>query len=133
MKANYEARIPRGTLAGREIIDKYIDRKKAEAMAEVDDRMNGYATAYDATTLLTLHWKYGFDAEQLRQFWEDVICLRADCRTAFRDDDYEEQRTGKNIEDTAILEELRKIGVDLPAWEKERVNIDPKTGEVTFH
>ena len=133
MKANYEARIPRGTLAGRNVIDKYIDRKKAEAMAEVDERMNGYATAYDATTLLTLHWKYGFDAEQLRQFWEDVIRLRADCRTAFRDDGYEEQRTGKNIEDTAILEELRKIGVDLPAWERERVNIDQKTGKVTFH
>ena len=40
-------------------------------------------------------------------------------------------QTGKNIEDTAILHDLKAIGVDLKAWE-DGIQYNVNTGEVTF-
>lgn len=52
-------------------------------------------------------------------------------RHFFRDEGYELQQTGKNIEDTAILHDLMAIGVDIKAWE-EGIQYNINTGEVTF-
>ena len=45
---------------------------------------------------------------------------------------YEEQLTGKNVEDEATLKALLDIGVDIKAWEREEIHLDKETGEVTF-
>ena len=50
----------------------------------------------------------------------------------FRDKDYKVQPTGKNIEDFALTRYLLDIGVDLIAWEKESIEYDDDTGEVSF-
>lgn len=95
--------------------------------------LNAYATAVDATILMSLHNRYRFKAKTLRAIWEDMIRLRIQTRNYFRDGgDYVEQETGKNIEDTAIMHDLKAIGVDIKAWENEPINVDEKTGEVIF-
>ena len=63
-----------------------------------------------------------------------MIRNRIEARLFFRDGDgtYEELPTGHNIEDLGIHAELRKIGVDLKAWESEEIHVNDETGEVTF-
>jgi hypothetical protein len=63
-----------------------------------------------------------------------MVRLRVQYKLFFRDGaDYVEKEVGKNIEDTAILHDLKAIGVDIKAWEAEDIHVDEKTGEVTFN
>lgn len=109
---------------------RYTDKAK-----QLDDKrwkeLNAYATAVDATIMMTLHRRYRFRAPVLRQIYEDMIRLRVEYRNFFRGDDYELQETGKNIEDAAILHDLMAIGVDLKAWE-DGIEYNVNTGEVSF-
>ena len=115
-----------------EIEDKVVEKAKKLEENRLDE-LNAYATAVDATLLLALHHRYRFKARTLRAIWEDMIRLRVQTRNYFRDGgDYVERETGKNIEDTAIMHDLRHIGVDIKAWEAEEIRVDPKTGEVSF-
>ena len=63
------------------------------------------------------------------------MSLRAGMRSCLRDigsgQEYQLQKTGQNIEDTAIRMELADIGVDVRAWEAA-VAYDEQTGEVFF-
>ena len=106
--------------------------KKAQ---EFDDRrweeLNAYATAVDATIMMTLHNRYHFTAKILREIYQDMVRTRVAYRHFFRDEGYELQQTGKNIEDTALLHDLMAIGVDLKAWE-DGIQYNVNTGEVTF-
>lgn len=60
-----------------------------------------------------------------------MVRTRVAYRHFFRDEGYELQQTGKNIEDTAILHDLMAIGVDIKAWE-EGIRYNKVTGEVSF-
>ena len=98
------------------------------------EELEAYATALDATMLWTLHSELGWGAKRLRRFWETLIRNRVEFRSFYRGDmaTYEVQNTGENAEDFALVAALRDIGVDLEAWEAEPLEIDNKTGEVTF-
>lgn len=60
-----------------------------------------------------------------------MVRTRVEYRHYFRDENYELQETGKNIEDTAILHDLKAIGVDIKAWE-DGIEYNVNTGEVSF-
>lgn len=110
------------------------DAVQAQAR-ELDDKrwneLNAYATAVDATILMTLHNRYRFTAPVLKQIYQDMVRTRVEYRHYFRDENYELQETGKNIEDTAILHDLKAIGVDIKAWE-DGIEYNVNTGEVSF-
>ena len=75
------------------------------------------------------------DPVSLRQDWEGMVRVRAEARAALRElssgADYTLMGTGKNVEDYYMMEELRKLGVNIKQWE-DSTQIDPKTGEITF-
>jgi hypothetical protein len=75
------------------------------------------------------------DLVSLRQDWEGMVRVRAEARAALREmssgADYTLTATGKNVEDYYMMEELRKMGVNIKQWE-DSAQIDPKTGEITF-
>ena len=137
MKANYEARLKRGTVEAYAIAKGLVDghlARQADSIEELRRReLEDYADALDATMLYTLHKELGFGAMRLRRLWEAMIRNRLEARLFFRAGaEYEEAPTGHNIEDLGIHAELRKIGVDLKAWEREVIRVDDRTGEVTF-
>lgn len=81
--------------------------------------------------MITLHNRYHFTERVLREIYQDMVRTRVAYRHFFRDEGYELQQIGKNIEDTAILHDLMAIGVDIKAWE-DGIEYDTVTGEVTF-
>ncbi len=142
MQANYKkaaerARLPKSAMARYEIraeADKHIQKRADEYNAQRWEELNAYAHAVDATMLYAMHKAKGYGRIRLRQMWEAFIFWRIQARLFFRSGaEYEEQKTGSNIEDTAIRHELKKIGVDIEAWEAEEIHVDEKTGAVTFH
>ena len=142
MQANYKqaaerARLPRAAMARYEIraeADKQIQKRADEYEEKRWEELTAYAHAVDATLLYTLQSELGWGPVRLRRIWEAFIRNRVKARLFFRNgSDYEVQKTGSNIEDTAIRHELKKIGVDIEAWEAEEIHVDEKTGEVTFH
>ena len=138
MKANYQTRLK---IPG--VIDRTLNAREtrvAEAMwdeanrqweAERDRLMDVVLETY----LVVLHRRYRFGRDVLRRIWEDCVSLRAGMRSCLRDigsgQEYHLQKTGQNIEDTAIRMELADSGVDVRAWEAA-VEYDEKTGEVVF-
>jgi hypothetical protein len=141
MKANWrrsqersKPRIDPFAIKKFELRTELQDAVQAQAN-ELDEKrweeLNAYATAVDATIMMTLHRRYRFTARVLRQIYEDMVRLRVEYRHFFRGEGYELQKTGKNIEDTAILHDLMTIGVDIKAWE-EGIEYDTVTGQVTF-
>lgn len=125
---------------GRVAFEKYkvrasLEEEITKKAREFDDRrwneLNAYATAVDATILMTLHNRYRFTARVLREIYQDMVRTRVEYRHYFRDENYELQETGKNIEDTAILHDLKAIGVDIKAWE-DGIEYNVNTGEVSF-
>lgn len=131
-------RLPQGSIARaaeRKDMDLYWDKKYEETKKALQDQickeMDSYAAAHDATVLWALHVSKGWGAKRLRDFWEDVIRVRLMFRS-FRDSNYKVQPTGENIEDFALTRYLLDIGVDLVEWERETIQYDEDTGEVTF-
>lgn len=136
-------RAPSQVQVSRKTMADFMIRATAEQHAREEwdrlcqkrgEELEAYATALDATMLWTLHSEYGFGRRRLRRFWEQLIHNRVEFRSFYRGDmsTYEVQNTGSNAEDFALVAALRDIGVDLEAWEAEPLEIDNKTGEVTF-
>lgn len=142
MQANYlqsvrQTKIKRGAMANflqRATIDQHIDEKIKEYEDKRHEELNAYACAIDETLLYTLHEELKLGKNKLRQVWEAMIRNRIAFRQFYRDgrDAYQEQVTGQNVEDQAIVKALMDIGVDIKAWEREEIHIDTETGEVEF-
>jgi hypothetical protein len=139
MKANWR-RSQAAPHLPRVAFEKYkvrasLEEELTRKSQEFDDRrweeLNAYATAVDATIMMALHNRYHFTARVLREIYQDMVRTRVAYRHFFRDEGYELQQTGKNIEDTAILHDLMAIGVDIKAWE-DGIEYNVSTGEVSF-
>ena len=133
---NERVRVGRKSMSNyliRTSVDKHMNERLEEHKAAIWKEMMQYAAAVDATLLLSLHKTEGYGKIKLRRIYEDVIRTRVEYRLFYRDGShYEEQITGRNAEDEAIVKELLSIGVDIKAWEAETMDIDSKTGEVRF-
>lgn len=135
MKANYDARIDiPGYISGP------IGRREAERLMKVKDyyeeqcetEKQQLTMVIISAMLFTLHERYHFRAETLRAIYQDMVRTRAELKHDFRAGyAYQEQKTGRNVEDTYYRQQLLGIGVDLEAWENG-VQYDPKTGKVEF-
>jgi hypothetical protein len=123
-----EANKPRVTMLkynlraqARAEVQKLVD----EAEAKRRDELEAYARVLDETMLYALHTfpKRRFGKRWLREFWDHMYKTRLDARIFFRDGTlaYEEQETGKNIEDLGIRVELAKIGIRMDDWLLEEV------------
>lgn len=102
-------------------IQEHIEQYEVERRRELEE----YARVLDETLLYTLHKELGFGTKRLRRLWDAMLQTRIDARIFFRDGStaYQEQETGKNIEDLGIRAELRKIGIDLGVWVMDGVEI----------
>ena len=113
---------------------KYNLRAQAQVEAEklvkeAEDKraqeLEAYARVLDETMLYALHTFYAtkFGKWRLRKFWDHMFKIRLDARIFFRDGTlaYQEQETGKNIEDIGIRAELAKIGIHMDEWLREEV------------
>ena len=102
-------------------VQKLVD----EAEAKRRDELEAYARVLDETMLYALHTfpKRRFGKRWLREFLDHMYKTRLDARIFFRDGTlaYEEQETGKNIEDLGIRVELAKIGIRMDDWLQEEV------------
>ena len=144
MRANYlqttqRAQVSRTAMAEylqRATVDKHIDAKIKEHEGKRLEEMSAFAKAIDANWLYTLHVdpRTRFGAKRLRCVWEAAIRNRIAFRTFLRDGHsaYVEQPTGQNVEDEATIKALLAIGVDIKAWEAEKIYLDEVTGEVSF-
>lgn len=104
-------------------VQKLVDEAEAKRQAELE----AYARVLDETMLYALHKfpKTLLGKKLLREFWEFMYKVRLDARIFFRDGTlaYEEQETGKNIEDLGIRAELAKIGIVMDEWLQETVTL----------
>ena len=102
-------------------VQKIIDEHEYKRREELE----AYARALDETLIYTLHKELGWGIKRIRRLWEAMYRTRLEARMFFRDGSsaYEEQETGKNIEDLGIRAELRKIGIDLGAWLTEEIEV----------
>lgn len=142
MRSNYlqparQARVKQNAIAGylhRASIDEHIDARIQEYESKRHEELNAYACAIDETLLYTLHEELGLGRIRLRKVWEAMIRNRIAFRLFYRDgmDAYQEQVTGQNVEDHAIVNALMDIGVDIKAWEREEIHYDKETGKVEF-
>lgn len=142
MKANYLQPVQRvqvsrkamGDYLMRASVDKHVDKRIREHEAKRMDELSAFMSTVDANWLYTLHTELGFGQKRLRRAWEAMVRNRIAIREFYRDGSggYEEQPTGKNVEDEVTVQELLKIGVDIKAWEREGIHLDKETGEVTF-
>lgn len=135
MRANTRGRIeqvnkPRVTMLKYNIraqaqaeVQKLVDEAEAKRQSELE----AYARVLDETMLYALHTfpKRRFGKKWLREFWNHMNKTRLDARIFFRDGTsaYEEQETGKNIEDLGIRAELAKIGIRMDEWIREEVTL----------
>jgi hypothetical protein len=133
MRANTRGRIaeankPRVTMMRYNIraqaqaeVQKLVDEAEAKRQSELE----AYARVLDETMLYALHTfpKRRFGKKWLREFWDHMYKTRLDARIFFRDGTsaYEEQETGKNIEDLGIRAELAKIGIRMDEWLQEEM------------
>lgn len=142
MRSNYlkpvqKAQVSRRAMAEylqRATVDKHIDARIQEYESKRHEELNAYACAIDETLLYTLHEELGLGRIRLRKVWEAMIRNRIAFRLFYRDgmDAYQEQVTGQNVEDHAIVNALMDIGVDIKAWECEEIHYDKETGKVEF-
>jgi hypothetical protein len=102
-------------------VQKLVDEAEAKRQSELE----AYARVLDETMLYALHTfpKRRFGKKWLREFWDHMYKTRLDARIFFRDGTsaYEEQETGKNIEDLGIRAELAKIGIRMDEWLQEEM------------
>ena len=142
MKANYLQPVQRaqvshkamGNYLIRASVDKQIDKRIREHNEERLEELSKFIGVVDANWLYTLHVSLGFGKKRLRRAWEAMVRNRIEMREFYRDGHggYEEQPTGKNVEDEATEKALLEIGVDIRAWEREDIHFDRESGEVRF-
>lgn len=104
-----------------------VEKLVKEAEDKRDRELEAYARVLDETMLYALHTFYAtrFGKRRLRKFWDHMFKIRLDARIFFRDGTlaYQEQETGKNIEDIGIRAELAKIGIHMDEWLREEVKL----------
>lgn len=102
-------------------VQKLVDEAEVKRQSELE----AYARVLDETMLYALHTfpKRRFGKKWLREFWDHMYRTRLDARIFSRDGTsaYEEQETGKNIEDLGIRAELAKIGIRMDEWLQEEM------------
>ena len=102
-----------------------VEKLVKEAEDKRAQELEAYARVLDETMLYALHTFYAtrFGRWRLRKFWDHMFKIRLDARIFFRDGTlaYQEQETGKNIEDIGIRAELAKIGIHMDEWLREEV------------
>lgn len=142
MKANYLRPVQRaqvshkamGNYLIRASVDKQIDKRIRDHNEARLEELSKFIGVVDANWLYTLHVHLGFGKKRLRRAWEAMVRNRIEMREFYRDGHggYEEQPTGKNVEDEATEKALLEIGVDIRAWEREDIHFDRESGEVRF-
>lgn len=90
---------------------KAMEMEITRQIKEADTR---YKNDIDSAILYTLHSELGFGAERLRRFWDAFEKVHNDLLRHYemQDEDYTWLCTRK----------LKDIGVDVEAWNKERMN-----------
>lgn len=123
-----EANRPRVTMLKYNLRSKAqaeVQKLVEDAEAKQREELEAYARVLDETMLYALHTfpKRRFGKKWLREFWDHMYKTRLDARIFFRDGTlaYEEQETGKNIEDLGIRVELAKIGIRMDEWLQEEI------------
>lgn len=112
-------------------VEKEVSKLVGEYEGQRRRELEAYARALDETLIYTLHKELGWGVKRIRRLWEAMYRNRLEARIFFRDDSsaYEEQETGKNIEDLGIRAELRKIGIDMDAWLAEEIEVPDEVYE----
>ena len=133
MKANVKgamdrARVPHVAFVKHNLraeVDKRIQEHIDEYEGKRREELEAYARALDETMIYTLHKELGWGIKRIRRFWEAMYRTRLEARIFFRDGTsrYEEQETGKNIEDLGIRAELKKIGIVMDDWLQEEMEL----------
>ena len=133
MRANTRGRIseankPRVTMARynlRAQAQVEVEKLVKEAEDKRAQELEAYASTLDETMLYALHTfpKTKLGKKLMREFWDYMFKVRLDARIFFRDGTlaYQEQETGKNIEDLGIRAELKKIGIEMDKWLQEEI------------
>lgn len=120
----------------RASVDKRIDERIRDHNEARLEELSAIVRSVDANWLYTLHNMKGLKLgkKRLRRAWEAMVRNRIEMREFYRDGHggYEEQPTGKNVEDEATEKALLEIGVDIRAWEREDIHFDRESGEVRF-
>ncbi len=125
MKSNYQNR-----LAERDRPRVDMRRYKARVMVdelvqdayrrEEDKKLADFAEALilaEEVFLLAAYRVYGFAAIRGYRLWKEAFEIRKEAEVSLRAGGrYEDAGMGKNVEDYAIQEELRKIGINVRKW-----------------
>ena len=125
MNSNFKNRIaerdrPRVTMrnfTARALADEAVQaaykREEDKRLAELEEVL----ILAEECFLLAAYREFGFAAIRGHRLWKAAFEVRKEARESMRADGrYMEVDMGKNVEDIAIREELRKIGIDVRKW-----------------
>ena len=125
MKSNYLNRLaecdrPRVDMRryeARVMVDELVqDAYKREEEKKLADFAEALILAEECF-LLAAYRVYGYAEIRGYRLWKEAFELREEARTSLRaGGHYEDAGMGKNVEDYAIQEELRKIGISVRKW-----------------
>lgn len=125
MKSNYQNRLaerdrPRVDMRryeARVMVDELVqDAYKREEEKKLADFAEALILA-EESFLLAAYRVYGYAEIRGYRLWKEAFELREEARTSLRaGGHYEDAGMGKNVEDYAIQEELRKIGISVRKW-----------------
>lgn len=87
------------------------------------------ATCFDACFLFTMHQKFGWGKRRLRKLFEAFDEVMQDMMNYYECAPITTQTGQFDVEFYAV-ENLKKIGVDIEKWRKERSNWKPENDEV---
>ena len=125
MKSNFKNRIaerdrPRVTMhrynarvMAEEMVQEAYRKEEDKRLADLEEVL----ILAEECFLLAAYREYGFAAIRGHRLWKAAFELREEARTSLRaGGHYEDAGMGKNVEDYAIQEELRKIGISVRKW-----------------
>lgn len=135
MKANYGPRFLPGLDESRAIplnskTERLVSIVWQEAQRQFDDERDRLTMSIISCMLVALNRRYGFGEKRLTDTYKDAVRLIGSWKADLRGD-CERKRTGENPENYALLDELRKIGVDLDELER-LCEYNADTGEVSW-
>lgn len=125
MRSNYQNRLaerdrPRVDMRryeARVMVDELVqDAYKREEEKKLADFAEAMILA-EEIFLLAAYRVYGYAEIRGYRLWKEAFELREEARMSLRaGGHYEDAGMGKNVEDYAIQEELRKIGINVRKW-----------------
>lgn len=125
MKSNYQSRLaerdrPRVDMRryeARVMVDELVqDAYRREENKKLADFAEALILAEECF-LLAAYRVYGYAEIRGYRLWKEAFELREEARTSLRaGGHYEDAGMGQNVEDYAIQEELRKIGINVRKW-----------------